>query len=1216
MNWFDTAGFANLAKSAFTSAQKTIDRALDIRDDEAGRSSIHMKGGDESFFAAYGLKDKKELPKTDDKKQSSKEENLPSDDNFKERSWNDWGSFFDYGNKNQSSESHFSKDTSSDKDKGTVLSQPQQRCAFPSGTTKHDTSEEMNRDFSKDDSEYDSCKESDVKIEAHLTITERLTELSPSLLQKSLDKPEGSVQLPQNLLTPAKSIKEEDISEKLLTSKENVVTNIEKLDSGAVNESASPQIDSEQPPVEFCVVKHSSSNTLESSSLLVLSTSTGDDFSSDLSPQQVNIENYGAWEPNSDIAQNEKNAINDENQIQNLTESTNICVLEDDGHLSSAESVVPVSDDLYSLDSPEQINDDNVQDHANDLQDHWFISSRDQSRDIFRDQTSTESELKDEESETPELKEYDIKSSDSVGSAGTNSSSSFVKCSVGEADSSYSHRGNSESCTTSEHSDNQKYEIEHLSGHTSGEENETTTSSDIEIISLPNGENGEKHSSMHLKSSWMSRSYGRRSESPNSDSSIMPAVQEVEEDGDQHLQQSLYKDDETLIDCEDDMEASRKTIIGQTTNIAELIKRQTELEEILENREKRVLDLSKEAAELHDSNSFLEREVKRLEELRNKDSRHTSELTQEFTHRLAQLENKLSEASKERDIAKQKLEALEEEAVSRLSATEVEKMLKEKDQLISELMDEGEKLSKQQLQHTSLIKKLRNKDKERENLLKTQKETLEEQSKELERLRKSLGAKDDQEKKHIEKIRQLTITIQQKEKDLSFIKADLDNSMETVNSLKKSLDNSYKEIIELQKASAEKESQAQEMALSTEIAAKEELQQALEHVRKESVRERETLLAQLEELQQGKIKIQKQFQCREEALQSEMTQLQKRLQESEKNTEELTKQISSATLPLLRQIDNLQSTLVSQSASWEKTEESLYDKINDLQRHLDLSEKKESILQKKYDNLSSKISDLEMQVNILKQEKAQLSTQLELSQMKVLMLEESKNKENVSVAAMKQTFAEDLNRLKDEKDSLIHQIETLQLDLENERLKVQKYQEQLNEKNNKQRSESGSNGTSSPTISRLSSVSDRLNYWMQDSHEPSLGMSSSMYSNASLYETLRLGSASSLLENLQSQLKQREGEISLFQSEIAQLERIRGSMAKELADVSCQYEMVKSELEEMKNMKTAYADMEQKYNTLLQMYGEKVEETEELQLDLQDVKAMYRAQLDELLKKS
>lgn len=31
------------------------------------------------------------------------------------------------------------------------------------------------------------------------------------------------------------------------------------------------------------------------------------------------------------------------------------------------------------------------------------------------------------------------------------------------------------------------------------------------------------------------------------------------------------------------------------------------------------------------------------------------------------------------------------------------------------------------------------------------------------------------------------------------------------------------------------------------------------------------------------------------------------------------------------------------------------------------------------------------------------------------------------------------------------------------------------------------------------------------------------------------------------------------------------------------------------------------------MYGEKVEETQELQLDLQDVKDMYRAQIDDLL---
>jgi len=38
-------------------------------------------------------------------------------------------------------------------------------------------------------------------------------------------------------------------------------------------------------------------------------------------------------------------------------------------------------------------------------------------------------------------------------------------------------------------------------------------------------------------------------------------------------------------------------------------------------------------------------------------------------------------------------------------------------------------------------------------------------------------------------------------------------------------------------------------------------------------------------------------------------------------------------------------------------------------------------------------------------------------------------------------------------------------------------------------------------------------------------------------------------------------------------------------------------------------ELDQRYNALLQMYGEKVEEAEELRLDLQDVKEMYKTQV-------
>jgi len=39
-------------------------------------------------------------------------------------------------------------------------------------------------------------------------------------------------------------------------------------------------------------------------------------------------------------------------------------------------------------------------------------------------------------------------------------------------------------------------------------------------------------------------------------------------------------------------------------------------------------------------------------------------------------------------------------------------------------------------------------------------------------------------------------------------------------------------------------------------------------------------------------------------------------------------------------------------------------------------------------------------------------------------------------------------------------------------------------------------------------------------------------------------------------------------------------------------------------------ELDQRYNALLQMYGEKVEEAEELRLDLQDIKDMYKTQVN------
>lgn len=87
MSWFDAAGFANIAKSALKEAQKTIDRALDIKDEpNALPINTPVDPGLEDFFGTWGL------TQSGNVKQQTKDS--PSD-GFKDQKVSSslWGSF-------------------------------------------------------------------------------------------------------------------------------------------------------------------------------------------------------------------------------------------------------------------------------------------------------------------------------------------------------------------------------------------------------------------------------------------------------------------------------------------------------------------------------------------------------------------------------------------------------------------------------------------------------------------------------------------------------------------------------------------------------------------------------------------------------------------------------------------------------------------------------------------------------------------------------------------------------------------------------------------------------------------------------------------------------------------------------------------------------------------------------------------------------------------
>lgn len=77
----------------------------------------------------------------------------------------------------------------------------------------------------------------------------------------------------------------------------------------------------------------------------------------------------------------------------------------------------------------------------------------------------------------------------------------------------------------------------------------------------------------------------------------------------------------------------------------------------------------------------------------------------------------------------------------------------------------------------------------------------------------------------------------------------------------------------------------------------------------------------------------------------------------------------------------------------------------------------------------------------------------------------------------------------------------------------------------------------------------------------------------------------------------------------------RDALNSELSKLTLKVENLSSKLYEIEALNETLNDTRTKYDALLQMYGEKVEENQELRLDLEDVKEMYKSQIDQLLRR-
>ncbi|XP_034068280.1 TATA element modulatory factor-like [Gymnodraco acuticeps] len=655
--------------------------------------------------------------------------------------------------------------------------------------------------------------------------------------------------------------------------------------------------------------------------------------------------------------------------------------------------------------------------------------------------------------------------------------------------------------------------------------------------------------------------------------------------------------------------------------ILELQKVIDDLSGCLEKRESQLLVVSKDKAMLEEQCDNLKDEVISLKE----DSSTVQSLKDEFTQRIADTERKAQLACKERDIAKKEIKGLRDELSTRLHSSDTLEIIREKEEQIRGLLEEGEKLSKQQLQHSNIIKKLRVKEKESDTRITKQQKKIKEQEEELRQLQQVLDGKEEVEKQHRENIKKLNAVVERQEKDVSRLQTDSEELQENNRSLQAALDNSYKELAELHKAGVSRASEAQEAALTRETQAKDLLSLALEKNQEEGRMQQEALANQVADLRMALQRAEQQQGRKEDYLREEISELQQRLQEAETRNQELSQSVTSATRPLLRQIENLQASLGGQTASWEKLEKSISDRLADAQAQLAVAVERERSASEELLSIRSQQASLESQISLFRQEKARLLAQLEAEKNKRDKLEDESTREHVDLENLRGEHNRMLEETKKEKLLLTNQLEMERMKVEQEKKKCYLVNEALREKERKAMTHSVGEppASSTPSLSRSSSISVPDNAALhssilsqEDLLDHSLGnmtMSMSM-SGTNLYEAARLSGGSSIMENLQSQLKLREGEIAQLQLEISSLERSRSVMAEELVRLTNQTDEMDEMVKEIPTLKVHLKDLQQRHNTILQMYGEKAEEAEELRLDLIDVKNMYKCQIDELLK--
>ncbi|XP_010430055.1 PREDICTED: golgin candidate 5 isoform X3 [Camelina sativa] len=602
------------------------------------------------------------------------------------------------------------------------------------------------------------------------------------------------------------------------------------------------------------------------------------------------------------------------------------------------------------------------------------------------------------------------------------------------------------------------------------------------------------------------------------------------------------------------------------------------LENALQGAARQAQAKADEIAKLMHENEQLKSVTEDLK--RKSNEAEVESLREEYHQRVATLERKVYALTKERDTLRREQNKKSDAAA----------LLKEKDEIINQVMAEGEELSKKQAAQEAQIRKLRAQIREGEEEKKGLITKLQSEENKVESIKRDKTA--------TEKL--LQETIEKHQAELTSQKDYYSNAL-----------------------AAAKEAQA-----LAEERTNNEARTELENRLKEAG-ERESMLVQaLEELRQTLSKKEQQAVFKEDMFRGEFEDLQRRYQASERRCEELITQVPESTRPLLRQIEAMQETTTRRAEAWAAVERTLNARLQEAETKAATAEERERSVNERLSQTLSRINVLEAQLSCLRAEQGQLSKSLEKERQRAA----ENRQEYLAAKEEVDTLEGRANQLEVELRELRrkHKQELQEVLLHNELIQKDLEREKASRLDLERTTRINSSASEQLPIARQNSAFENGGLSRKLSSAGSLGsMEESYFLQASLDSSDKYSEKRSTPEATMSPyymksitpsayeatLRQKEGELASYMSRLASMESIRDSLAEELVKMTAECEKLRGEADRVPGIKAELEALRQRHAAALELMGERDEELEELRADIVDLKEMYREQVNMLVNK-